>query len=92
MSKLTTISTIFNNRLAKAAKVAVLLLSVLFFAVSAQAQYTGGNGDGHTTLEGSQDYSIPTIGAKVVVTCSGVSFSVSPTDNVNGDIVPANTT
>ncbi|MCA6480418.1 MAG: hypothetical protein IM557_07450, partial [Chitinophagaceae bacterium] len=92
MTKLTTISTIFNNRLAKAAKVAVLLLSVLFFAVGAQAQYTGGNGDGHTTLEGSQDYSIPSIGAKVVTTCSGVSFSVSPTDGVNGDIVPANTT
>jgi hypothetical protein len=72
--------------MAHTAKVAVLLLTVLLFVMSAQAQYTGGNGDGHTTIEGSQDYSIPGIGAKVVTTCSGVSFSVSPTDNVNGDM------
>jgi hypothetical protein len=44
--------------MAHTAKVAVLLLTVLLFAMSAQAQYTGGNGDGHTTIEGSQDYSI----------------------------------
>ncbi|MFM7358425.1 MAG: PKD-like domain-containing protein, partial [Sediminibacterium sp.] len=33
----------------------------------------------------------PVIGAKVVATCSGVSFSISPTDGVNGDIVPGTT-
>ena len=69
----------------------VCVIAGMFFSVAAQAQYTGGNGDGHTTDSTITDYCTPKIGAKVAVTCSGVSFQVSPTDN-GTDIVPTSTT
>ena len=92
MSKRITISKLLTRGNAGFFRALILVLAGFVFSVSAQGQYTGGSGDGHTTDSSYTDYCTPAIGAKVTTTCSGVTFQVSPTDGVNGDFVPGSTT
>ncbi|MFM9020490.1 MAG: PKD-like domain-containing protein, partial [Sediminibacterium sp.] len=92
MSKIAIISKWMSRGFVGNCRMLVMVMAALLLTVATQAQYTGGNGGGGSSQQGSQDYCTPVIGAKVVTTCSGVNFSVSPTDGVDGDFVPASTT
>jgi hypothetical protein len=70
----------------------LLVVAAFAFSLSAQGQYLGGSGGGSSNGDGFNDFCTPEITAKVTTTCSGVLFSVSPTEGVGGDYVPASTT
>ncbi|MEI6584375.1 MAG: PKD-like domain-containing protein, partial [Chitinophagia bacterium] len=92
MSKRINISNLFMRGNAGFFRTLLLVLAGFVFSLSAQGQYLGGSGGGSSNGDGFNDFCTPVITAKLTTTCSGVLFTVSPTDNVNGDAVPASTT
>ncbi|MCX6264072.1 MAG: hypothetical protein NTZ47_05920, partial [Bacteroidetes bacterium] len=91
MSKRINISPLLTRGYAGIFRAFIMVLAGIVLSLSVQAQYSGGSGGGSSNGDGYIDYCTPVIGAKLVTTCSGVTFSVSPTDGVDGDVVPGST-